>query len=98
MWDYALLSKLAKECGGPEKLVEKIAAANRAKGRKQMFPWAFGAGVLTLAAVEKVWKYLKEKRKQSKEAEEAAAAEIVAGIKEYNRQHPIPEKGESGIE
>ena len=38
-WDYAELSKAAKESGGPEKYIEFLEESNRQKGREEMLPW-----------------------------------------------------------
>lgn len=101
MWEYAWYSKLAKSVGGPEELVKQIAATNRAAGRKEMAPYIALAALLgagAMKAVDKAREYLKEKQTQSSEAEEAAAAELIAGIKEYDRTHPEPEGDEKSDE
>ena len=101
MWDYAWLSKLAKSTGGPEELVKQIAAANRAAGRKEIAPYIALAALLgagAMKAVDKVRDYLKEKQAQSSAAEEAAAVELIAGIKEYDRTHPEPDGIEKNAE
>lgn len=37
-WDYAELSKTAKDFGGPEKYIDFLEIANRQKGRSEMLP------------------------------------------------------------
>ena len=78
-WDYAELSKLAKQNGGPEKLVEKFIRT----GRWQMIPFigiAFAGGLVA----QKVIAYLTDKRKISKKELENAKMELVQGIKDYD--------------
>lgn len=38
-WNYAELSKKAKEFGGPEKYIEFLEKINRQRGRNEMLPW-----------------------------------------------------------
>ncbi len=37
-WDYAQMSKAAKQSGGPEKWIGTIKAASRSQGHRDMFP------------------------------------------------------------
>ena len=86
-WDYAELSRSAKQYGGPEKLINKFVKT----GRWQMVPFvgiAFVSGVVA----PKVISYLSDKRKTSKKEFEATKKELVQGINEYDaeeltRQH-----------
>ena len=60
-WDYAELLKMAKANGGPEKLVDLLINS----GKRKMFPWlgvAAAVGVATTVAVQKVFKYLSDKK------------------------------------
>lgn len=85
-WNYAELSKLAKENGGPEKLVELLVDS----GKKSVYPWvgvAFTGGVVLTIGVQNAIKYLKEKRKTSSLAVEEAKQELIQGIKEYDASH-----------
>lgn len=87
-WDYAKLSALAKENGGPENLVNTLVES----GKNQMKPYvavAFAAGVLGAIAVIKVVAYLREKKKQSAQEVEAAKQELIRGIKEYDKSQQI---------
>lgn len=97
-WDYAELSKAAKAAGGPEKLVEMIEAGGREKGRSSMWPWvglaATGASFLT-AAVIKLVDHFKKKKAISQAAVEAAKAELIQGIKDYDATHPEENEDEA---
>lgn len=89
-WNYAELSKAAKENGGPEKLVEMLIDS----GKKSMVPWlgvALASGVGLTIGIQKIMQYLKEKSLQSKRAVEAAKAELIKGINDYDAAHPTPE-------
>ena len=92
-WNYAELSKLAKENGGPEKLVELLIES----GKKSVYPWigvAFAGGVALTVGVQNTIKYLKEKRKTSSLAVEEAKQELIQGIKEYDASHQEEEEDE----
>ena len=82
-WNYAELSKMAKENGGPEKLVEILINS----GKKQMVPWlgaAVAGGVALTVATQQVIKYFSEKKAQSDIAVEEAKQELIQGIKNYD--------------
>lgn len=86
-WNYAELSKVAKENGGPEKLVEMLIDS----GKKSMVPWlgvALAGGVGLTIGIQKI---LKEKSLQSKSAVEATKAELIKGINDYDTAHPTTE-------
>lgn len=89
-WDYAELSKAAKEAGGPEKLTELITEAGKQEGRSEMMPVvgvALGVGVLSTLGISELVKFFKRK-KISPEEVEANKAEIIQGIKDYDATHP----------
>lgn len=91
-WNYAELSKLASECGGPEKLVEVLVNS----GKKQMMPWvgvAIAGGALLTVGVQKVINYFADK-KISDEEVELAKQELIQGIKEYDAQTVSCEEGD----
>ncbi len=95
-WNYAELSKKAKEFGGPEKYIEFLEKINRQRGRNEMLPWvvisALGASVLTASTVKMV--NVIKSRKQTKENEiEAIKSELIEKINEYDSKH-IEEEGE----
>lgn len=82
-WDYAQLSKMAKENGGPEKLVEMFINS----GRKDMIPWigiALAGGVTATLTIQKAIKFFKEKRKQSQFKLDQARQEFIQEIEKYN--------------
>lgn len=89
-WDYAELSKAAKEAGGPEKYVEILEKASREAGKLEMLPWvgiaAIGASLLTAATVKFVDCFKLKKRKKQEDIE-AAKQEIVLGIKTYDADY-----------
>ena len=86
-WDYAELSKAAKEAGGPEKLMDLLIESGKNTGHKEMLPVvgiALGIGALGYAGISKLVKFFKEKKDISPEAVEAAKAELIKGIEEYD--------------
>lgn len=85
-WNYAVLSKLAKANGGPEKLVDLLINS----GKRKMFPWiwvALTVGVLGTIAVQKVYRYLSGKKAESAIKVELAKQELIQGIKDYDKTH-----------
>lgn len=89
-WDYSKLSKLAKENGGPEHLVDMLISS----GKKGMIPWiaiAFGFGIGVTLAAQKVYRYFKDKKKSNKELE-MAKQELIQGIKEYDKSQLTSEE------
>lgn len=94
-WNYAELSKIAKAAGGPEKLLAMIEeggkAVGRIEGQTSMIPWigiaAAGASALT-AGILKLSEHLKAKKAISQAAVDAAKAELIQGIREYDASHP----------
>ena len=89
-WDYAELSKAAKEAGGPEKLMDLLIEAGKDSGHKEMLPVvgiALGLGALGYAGISKLVKLFRNKKKISPEAVEAAKAELIKGIEEYDASH-----------
>lgn len=81
-WNYAELSKMAKENGGPEKFVEILINS----GKKQMIPWlgvALAGGMASTLGIQKVVKYFSQKKAMSDEAVEIAKQELIQGIKDY---------------
>lgn len=78
-WPYAELTSMAKQMGGPQKMIETITSNARAEGRMDMVPWM---GVAALIGVGAKWAYDKVKgyidtRKQSKEEAERAQEVLV---------------------
>ena len=90
-WDYAELSKAAKENGGPAKFIDKIIEASKSKGRKEMSPWlgvaaVGGAGLFWCGS--KLVEYFRRRGEESQKDLENARAELIAKIEEYNAEHP----------
>ena len=84
-WNYAELSKLAKENGGPEKLVNILVDS----GKKSVYPWlgvAFAGGVALTIGIQKVVQHLKEQYAVSPQAVETAKQELIQGIKDYDKE------------
>ena len=94
-WDYAILSKNAKEAGGPEKLVEIIEKAGEKNGMMKMVPAVIGAVAVT-AITMKAIEYFKAKRKQGQAELEQAKQELIDGINQYDAEHE--NDTESGLE
>lgn len=91
MWDYAKLSKDAKELGGPEKLLETIKKSAELKGKQSMAPWLFVMFVLgggALYGCKKFCDFFKNKKFQTQAKIDAVNAEIIKGIKDYDDTHP----------
>lgn len=85
-WDYAELSKLAKENGGPERLIEILIEAGVEAGKKKTLPLigaAFAGGIVITLGVQKIIKYFSEKSKTSNIELENAKKEIIQGIDDY---------------
>ncbi len=94
-WDYAELSKAAKEAGGPEKLMDLLVESGKNAGHKEMLPLvgvAVGIGALGYAGISKLIKFFKKKEEISPEAVEAAKTELIKGIREYDAAHPETEE------
>ena len=90
-WDYAELSRAAIEAGGPEKLMDLLIESGKDTGHKEMLPvvgLALGIGALGYAGIDKLVKFFKKKKKISPEAVEAAKAELIKGIEEFDAAHP----------
>ena len=95
-WNYAELSKAAKEAGGPEAYIDFLEKVNRQKGRSEMLPWivvsALGASLVT-DRTAKIINIIKS-RKQLKENEiDAVKSELIEKINKYDSKH-IEEGGE----
>lgn len=89
-WNYAELSKTAKDAGGPEKLMNLLVESGKQAGHKDMLPvvgLALGLGALGYAGVQKAVQYFK-KKKVSPAAVEGAKRELIQGINEYDATHP----------
>lgn len=105
-WDYAELSKLAKENGGPEALVEKLVQSGIdqgiPKGKNSMMPIIIAAAGIALAAgagitvgIQKLIGHF-NKQKHSQEEIEKAKKEIIQGINAYDEMHTTETTDTSG--
>lgn len=79
-WDYAELSHMAKEAGGPDLLLSTLESAARGQGRIEGA--GVGALVTSAAFVGGAWIY-HQYAKRKKLAADAKAA-LVTGINEYD--------------
>lgn len=98
-WNYAELSKAAKEAGGPEKLMDLLVESGKVAGRKEMLPVvgiAIGIGTLGYAGISKLVKFFRKKEEISPEVVEAAKQELIQGIKDYDEAYP--EDSDKGID
>ena len=95
-WDYAELSKTAKDFGGPEKFVEFIENSSRQKGREEMLPWigvtALGTSLMTLGVI-KIRSIIKARKNKNDEQIEIIKEELIEGIKEYDNKYQESETG-----
>lgn len=82
-WDYAELSKKAKEMGGPEMLVEKVFTDGKAAGKVEMYPVVAGALALGVGATAIINHFVNKARKTKEEAAKAKQ-ELIQGIKDYD--------------
>lgn len=86
-WDYAELSKAAKEAGGPEKYIEFLEESNRQKGKEEMLPWmwitALGSSLLTIGTV-KIVNVIKSRKKIKESELKAVKLELIEKINEYD--------------
>lgn len=94
-WDYADLSKLAKESGGPELLLNTIMESGRKKGRAEMVPWllgTFAVGCVFCSAYNKIISNFRKQRQENQRAVDTARAEIIQGIKAYDAEQDLINK------
>ena len=81
-WNYAELSHMAKENGGPENLVAKLINS----GKLEMLPWIGVAFLMGIAANQGI-QYLIKKKKQREAEMEAAKQALIQGINDYDAAH-----------
>lgn len=99
-WDYAKLSKVAKDVGGPEKLMDLLFEAGKDAGHKEMLPIigiALGIGALLYAGISELLRFFKKKEQISPEEVEVAKAELIKGIEEYDVTHPTEDEQDSNV-
>lgn len=79
-WDYAELSHMAKEAGGPGLLLETVKAGARNQGRIE----GAGIGALAVTALFACGAFLYGQYRKSKVVAGAAASELIEGINAYD--------------
>lgn len=88
-WEYAKLTKDAKQHGGPAGLVDSIEANARKDGREEMYPAVAAAGVLCFG-IGYLAKFLKDRYdKKRVERNQKLKAEKQELIKELQAQDRI---------
>jgi polyhydroxyalkanoate synthesis regulator phasin len=90
-WNYAELSKAAKNFGGPEKYADTLVKYGKHTGRKEMIPIvgvALGLGAIGYAGVQNLVARLKKKEELSTEAARQAKEALIQNIKNYDETHP----------
>ena len=93
-WDYAKLSREAKDYGGPEKFVDVLEEASKAVGRtegqEEMFPWlvvsAVGGVILTYITIKGLGWFNKKKDISQREVD-TAKTDMISDIKEHDVTH-----------
>ena len=83
-WPYAELTSMAKQMGGPQKMIETITSNARTEGRMDLIPWM---GVAAIIGAGAKWGYDKVKgyidnRKQNKEKAKRAQEVLVKIMEE----------------
>lgn len=89
-WNYAELSRAAKEAGGPEAFVDTLAEVSREQGRLEMTPWlgvAFAGGVGVVFGISKLIKWFKTKQDESQEKVDKAKTQLASEIEKYDLEH-----------
>lgn len=89
-WDYAELSKAAKEVGGPEKLMDVLVESGKDVGHREMLPLvgiAVVVGALGYAGIIKLVEFFKKKGELLPEEVEKAKKELIQGIEKYDEEH-----------
>lgn len=79
-WNYAELSHMAREAGGPELLLETVKAGARSQGRIE----GAGIGALAVTALFAGGAFLYGRYCKSRSVAEAAASELVDEINAYD--------------
>ena len=95
-WDYAELSKTAKERGGPEALTDSLIQS----GRNQMVPWMAGIGIIGIGAgvgIIKMIDFIKERRKTLDQSVEVVKQELIQGINEYDANQKSSNPGNADL-
>ena len=95
-WNYAELSKSAKDAGGPEKFVELLEQSSRQQGRKEMLPWiaviSLGASLFTVGLM-KINNDLKTRKESKKKEIKKIETKLIEEIEEYDSKNTSEEGG-----
>lgn len=83
-WDYADLSHMAKEAGGPDLLLSTLESAARSQGRIE----GAGVGALVAGAVLTGGALIYNQYAKRKKLAAEAKAALVTGINEFDASHP----------
>ena len=82
-WDYAELSHMAKEAGGPDLLLSTLESAARSQGRIE----GAGIGALVAGAVLTGGALIYSQYTKRKQRAADAKTALVTGINEYDAEH-----------
>ena len=98
-WDYAKLSKMAKENGGPAALVEKLFQDGVSQGKKSMYPVVIVVLLVGATAWEGgkwIWKKIRLKlgKNPSEDEIRMVKEELIQGINDYNAAHEDEDSSE----
>lgn len=93
-WDYAELSHMAKEAGGPDLLLKTLESNARSQGRIE----GAGVGALVAGAVLTGAALLYNQYNKRKALAEAAKVELEEGIRAYDTNDSVEESEEAAKE
>ncbi len=87
IWDYAEMSKSAREMGGPGKYADFLVSS----GRKDVIPWAISGWIIALGlggaiGIPKLVKYIKGQKEKKEKVVTMAKEELIKQINEYNEK------------
>ena len=98
MWEYAEMSKVAKELGGPAKLADALEQVGRDQERAIWIPRTCAASVIMLGVgmiIPHIQSRYYRRWIEAEERRARARSELINCIKEYDERHPdYPEEQE----
>lgn len=93
-WNYAILSKMAKQYGGPEIFLEMLKAEAINIGKRKMIPYiaiasfsGIGIGIAVKSVIDAF------RNTKSEENIRVLSDQIIKGIEEYDKEHPETAEG-----